>query len=67
MNVGKFSILIAILLLTTALIFNNGIYSFSRKGDVVFKYNKFTGDVYLCKYGSKCTNFEQPWKKVEHE
>ena len=41
-----------------ALIMGNGLYSFSREGATVFKYNKFTGAIFMCKLQRECVLYE---------
>ena len=57
----KSTIIIAIALIISSIFISigfavggQGIYSFSRTKGYVFKYNNFTGSMYMCRNGREC-------------
>ena len=60
---NKNILIIAILIITNivfiaGLVIGNGVYSFSRDHAVVFRYNKLTGSIFLCKPKQECIPYE---------
>ena len=62
MNNNSSMIIVVLILLNIVVLagifMGNGLYSFSREGATVFKYNKFTGDIFMCRPQSECVRYE---------